>query len=87
MRLAVLLLPFVALAACGNAAGPHATLYRSSTMSDERVHWASFNARQSGRYNHDNCEMAAGVLNRNLKALNGGKMPVRFWREPGDYKA
>jgi len=83
----VAILPLIALAACGNASGPHATLYRSSPLSDERVHWASFNARQSGSYNRDNCDMAAGLLNRNLKALNRGEMPVRFWCEAGDYKA
>jgi hypothetical protein len=86
MKPAALLLPFAALGACGTASGPHATLYRSSTMSDERVHWASFNARQSGSYNRANCEMAADLLNRNLKALNGASAPVHFWCEEGDYR-
>lgn len=83
---AYLLLP-LALAGCAGSTGPHATLYRSSQLSSERVHWASFDADEADRYNRENCELAARLLNRNLEALNGGRAPMHFWCEDGGYKA
>jgi hypothetical protein len=77
----------MALAACGPSSGPEYTLYRSSSLdSTLRVHWASFNAAESGSYNQENCQMAADLLMKNLRELNNGEEPVRFWCELGTYR-
>ena len=58
-----------------------------------RVHWATFDAEESNpKYNWGNCEMAARLLNANLREVikrNGGDptMPqVGFWCERGQYE-
>ncbi len=64
------------------------TLYRSASVDAQaRIHWATFDVDDSaggqGNYNEVNCTMAADLLNQNLKKLNGGEMPLRFWCERG----
>jgi hypothetical protein len=68
------------------------TLYRNSVLDRSlRVHWATFDARESdASYNANNCMMAARLLNANVKALgreeaNGPPAAVGFWCEPGRY--
>ncbi len=81
------------LAGCGPTKQINtATLYRNSPiLSDLRVYWASFAAPEENQtYNIENCEMAAGVLNANFKAMNkaNGKEPdpgLGFWCEEGPY--
>ncbi|GGC94733.1 hypothetical protein [Chelatococcus reniformis] len=65
------------------------TLYRKSTVDpNERVHWATFNADQSGSYNQTNCELAARLLNINLAQANGAERVNFgvFWCELGNYR-
>lgn len=67
------------------------TLYRNSRVdSSARIHWATFNVDDggggTGTYNEENCALAADVLNQNLRRLNGGEQPVRFWCERGSPK-
>lgn len=68
-----------------------ATLYRNShVMNDLRVHWATFDASDGGDYNLGNCQMAARLLNANVRASAAaeGKEPysaVGFWCEVGAY--
>lgn len=82
------LLP-LALAGCGKPVATY-TLYRDSPIgADLRVHWASFDANERGvgssDYTRENCEMTADLLRANLRRLNGGKEPVRFWCEKGSF--
>ena len=84
----------VLLQGCGSAAGSAYTLYRNSPFSaGERVHWATFNVKDSdSQYNANNCAMAARLLNANYaaSAKAEGKQPVAgigFWCEPGAFKA
>ena len=75
---------------CGALTGGDTyTLYRNSpTDPAMRVHWATFDADESGDYNGENCQMAVDLLTDNLKRLNGdGYAPVRFWCEKGTYRA
>jgi hypothetical protein len=66
----------LALAACGE--GEVYTLYRNSPIAaGARIHWATFDAKESPGYNRGNCELAAQLLNR--QAPQG----VRWWCEPG----
>ena len=69
------------------------TLYRNSNLDPQlRVHWATFDAKESAStYNMDNCLMASGLLNANLDAASrraGRPRPqnVGFWCEPGTFK-
>ena len=68
------------LASCGDANSPTYTLYRASPVSDERVHMATFDAKQSGNYNQENCFIA-----RDLFLAQPG-VTVRYWCEKGRYK-
>jgi hypothetical protein len=68
------------------------TLYRNSNFEPSlRVHWATFDADESGpTYNMNNCQMAARLLNANLDAATeqaGQARPKNFgfWCEPGEY--
>ncbi len=77
---------------CGTSAPPF-TLYRNSPLDPSvRVHWATFDAKESNRsYNLNNCQMAARVLNANASARAEAGGQVRdpsfgFWCEPGTYK-
>ncbi len=57
------------------------TLYRNSVLDDgARYHVASFDARESERYNRDNCEVA-----RQLFQSQPG-VRVRYWCEKGRYR-
>jgi len=57
----------------------------------ERVHWSTFDAAESDTgYNINNCQMAARLLNANVKssAAAVGKPPtpgVGFWCEKGPF--
>jgi len=80
------------LPACAQPASPAYTLYRNSSLdSAARIHWASFDANDSGGgsndYNRQNCEMTVDLLRANLRRLNDGREPVRFWCEKGGYRA
>jgi hypothetical protein len=84
----------VLLQGCSGKGGEPYTLYRNSPFeAGERVHWATFDAKQSDPlYNANNCEMAARLLNANYaaSAKAEGKQPaagVGFWCEEGAYKA
>jgi hypothetical protein len=91
MRALILMLSLVMLAGCNNAS-PTYTLYRNSPLNSElRVHWATFDANDSGAgagtYNQENCNYAAGLLNKNVLELNDGVATLKFWCELGKYKA
>ena len=54
------------------------SLYRNSDLSRElRVHWASFDADDLPGYNLSNCQMAARLLNANIKRSSSGSMNSR----------
>jgi hypothetical protein len=68
------------------------TLYRNSSVDPGlRIHWATFDARESdASYNANNCAMAARLLNANFatSAKIEGQEPAPgagFWCEPGSY--
>lgn len=69
------------MAACsGDASGVY-TLYRSSmAASTDRVHVATFDAREGNAYNRENCETAALLFG----AQPGIK--VRYWCELGSVR-
>lgn len=74
------------LTACQKKADTY-TLYRTSTLSTERVHWATFDVASSDlSYNLVNCSMAMDLLNKNVRALNRGDQAVSFWCEAGRFK-
>ena len=84
----VALIALAPLASCDRP--PVYTLYRNSSVdSSMRIHWASFNANDTGAgsndYNRENCEQAVDLLRANLRTLNGGVEPVRFWCEKGPF--
>ena len=72
---------------------PRFTLYRNSPLDQSlRVHWGTFDARESDPgYNRHICMMTARLLNANANALDfihaGEEMDseVGFWCEPGGY--
>lgn len=78
------------LVGCGHRSAPTYTLYRTSSMDrSARVHWGTFDAHESDpSYNQANCEMAARLLNANMKALSGSNYNPRlgFWCEAGGYR-
>lgn len=84
----------VLLQGCGAGGAGTYTLYRNSPFTPaERVHWATFDAKDGdSQYNANNCAMAARLLNANYaaSAKAEGKQPatgVGFWCEPGAFKA
>jgi hypothetical protein len=84
-------LSFIALAACSlNDSSEPVTLYRNSQIDNSmRIHFATFNADDSGQYyNLANCRMASKVLNANVRQLNPTKekQHVGFWCEEGMYQ-
>nr|WP_293854383.1 hypothetical protein [Sphingomonas sp. SCN 67-18] len=92
MRLAIPMCAAAALSGCGADSGSNYTLYRSSIFDPgARVHWATFNAKESNpAYNLNNCQMAARLLNANYRASSAemGKLPdphMGFWCEPGAF--
>lgn len=80
------------LASCSQQGASTATLYRNSPFGAVRVHWATFNAKESDpSYNLNNCLMDARVLNANAtaSAKAEGKerdTSVGFWCESGPYR-
>jgi hypothetical protein len=94
MALAVIALTLIACGSDGSAGAERYTLYRNSFMDRSmRVHWATFDARESDHnYNRNNCEMAARLLNANIDASAKAEGKERdpatgFWCEPGRYSA
>jgi hypothetical protein len=82
----------LSLSACGRE--PTFTLYRTSSYArGMRIHWATFDvAGPTASYepttaNQGNCQMAADLLNKNVREGNGGAQPVRFWCEKGPYRS
>jgi len=63
------------------------TLYRDSGNPELRLHWASFDAdAESESYNRENCELAARLLNENLRRVDPrAYRDHTFWCEPGPY--
>ncbi len=65
------------------------TLYRNSELlRTMRIHFATFDAPESEAFNYANCQMAARLLNANVKAVmesNGSEAEpsVGFWCELG----
>jgi len=55
-----------------------------------RIHWATFDADDAGsgtgKYNQENCAYAAKVFMANLRSLNEGQEPIRFWCEKGTFR-
>jgi hypothetical protein len=87
----LVLLPSIAIVSCAAAASPPYTLYRNSSLDPAaRIQWASFDAADngggSGDYNRQNCEMTVDLLRANLRRLNDGDEPIRFWCEKGAYR-
>lgn len=89
-----ILLATVGVAGCSSPEhqSPTYTLYRNSDVDTSlRVHWATFDASESDpNYNGNNCNMAARLLNANLRASAEaeGLQPyfgVGFWCELGGY--
>ena len=92
MRKAIWMLAAI-VAGCNSEQKPEQfTLYRNSSLDPSvRIHWGTFDARESDlSYNRNNCEMAARLLNANVTAFreeNGEEGPagVGFWCERGSY--
>lgn len=79
MKPRALLVPLL-VAACEPSGHASYTLYRNSvTDSGMRVHVATFDARDGGDYNQDNCEQA-----RELFQTQPG-VATRFWCEQGRF--
>lgn len=71
----------VAMAGCGVSEGDTYTLYRNSVITqDARMHVASFDTDEGGRYNNENCQHAMGLLQAQPD------VQVRFWCEKGRYR-
>jgi len=56
------------------------TLYRASPVGVMRIHMATFDAKETGTYNLDNCQIAA----RLFKSQPG--VTVDYWCEKGRYR-
>ncbi len=84
MRLMLLAIALVAVAGCsGQRSGDSGTytLYRTSVVAGiTRVHVATFDAKDGGAYNRENCEQVAGFYS----AQPG--IETRFWCEPGFFR-
>ena len=84
MRIALPLLAATALVGCGSPRSDDAgayTLYRTSVVSGvTRVHVATFDAKDGGAYNRENCEQVASFYS----AQPG--IETRFWCEPGFFR-
>lgn len=83
-----ILLSLIALGACGKTNGAATvTLYRNSSLDpNARVHFGTFDAADSdSTFNMSNCQMAARLLNANIRKLNDYRQPAGFWCEPGEF--
>lgn len=70
-----------ALTGCGVSDGDTYTLYRSSVIvQDARLHVASFDTAEGGKYNNENCQQAQELFQ------GDPKVHVRFWCEKGRFK-
>lgn len=76
----ILVLGVIASACGGPEPGPVYTLYRNSLAVQGRVHIATFDAKESGSYNMENCNLAVKLF----QSQPG--VSVRFWCEPGSFK-
>jgi hypothetical protein len=92
MRSMIMVACLAALAGC-EPPSPTYTLYRNSNLDPaSRIHFATFDAddkgagADTGDFNRGNCEMVVDLLRENLRKLNDGKEPVRFWCEMGTYR-
>lgn len=57
------------------------TLYRNSAIdASMRIHMATFDAKNDGSYNRDNCNIAAGLFQ------NQPGVKTRYWCEKGSFK-
>ena len=81
------------MTSCAEQQADTYTLYRNSNLLETlRVHWATFDAKESDRsYNANNCAMAARLLNANMaaSAQATNREPHRgvgFWCEPGPFR-
>jgi hypothetical protein len=70
-----------ALTGCGVSDGDAYTLYRSSAIvQNARMHVASFDTTEGGKYNNENCQQAQLLF----QATPG--VTARFWCEKGRYR-
>jgi hypothetical protein len=81
MRIAIPFLAAVAMIGCSSSRSGDSgayTLYRTSVVSGiNRVHVATFDAKDGGAYNRENCELAAGFFS------GQPSIETRFWCESG----
>lgn len=61
------------------------TLYRNSGAFGLRIHFASFDAAERDDFNRLNCDMAARLLNANVRELSGD-IGAGFWCERGPFR-
>ena len=84
MRIAISLLSAAVVIGCGSPRSGDSgayTLYRTSVVSGvTRVHVATFDAKDGGAYNRENCEQVAGFYSAQLG------IEARFWCEPGFFR-
>jgi hypothetical protein len=74
------LVAVLALSSCNQDQGIY-TLYRSSIVGDgQRVHVATFNSKDGGAYNLENCTLVADLVGRQPN------IETKFWCEKGAYK-
>ena len=89
-QILVLMMSLLVLAACTDATSTY-TLYRDSALDPNlRVHWATFDGKEGELephdFNQENCNHAADLLNKNVRVLNDGATPIRYWCEPGEFR-
>lgn len=75
MRTAALALLALA-AACAHGGGTSFRLYRSSAITGEPVHVATFDAPEDSAYNALNCELAAALFAEQPRVVE------RYWCAP-----
>lgn len=87
----------LSLSGCGSGNAADAapvTLYRNSLADlTMRIHFATFDADDGVNYNLANCQMAARLLNANIRQLNSSQsagdstyvQTTGFWCEVGGY--
>ncbi|MEP6622692.1 MAG: hypothetical protein ABJE47_25445 [bacterium] len=69
-----------AVIACGGS-GDTFTLYRNGVANDSlRIHVATFDAKESADYNHENCEQARELFQVQPATRS------RYWCEKGRFK-
>lgn len=78
LRIASLLM-LVATAAFADDSNVY-TLYRSSTLTDARIHVATFDVAEGNNYNRDNCLTAADLFKKQPGVL------VQYWCERGRFR-